>query len=201
MARATNSADVDLRKRALRRELLTRRRALSLEVTRAVGEKITEHVVETSAFERASRIALYAASGGEPDLRTLFDAGRRADKVVLLPVCGDDRRLRFHVADDWSGLSPGRFGLLEPSARSESVALDEIDLVLVPCVAVDERGVRLGRGGGWYDRSFAGLGGDGAPCRVACVHAFQCVKRVPAASHDGVVDAVASEGGIHWLER
>ncbi|MGH8048823.1 MAG: 5-formyltetrahydrofolate cyclo-ligase [Chthoniobacterales bacterium] len=107
----------------------------------------------------------------------------------------DGEALHFHRVEDFSALVSGSFGTREP-AGGEKVLLREAAAVLVPGVAFDRAGARLGRGGGFYDR----LLGDPALTarRVAVCFACQLVDRVPVEPHDAEVDAIVTEGG--WIE-
>ncbi len=198
MSADRNDPALDQRKRALRGRLLARRAAVSGEAARAVGDRIAVHLAEDRLYAGAASVAIYAASGGEPDLRAVFDRGRAEGKTLLLSRCRDDRQLELGVVERWDDLVGGRFGLLEPPVTARFVPHEAVDVILVPCVAVDARGGRLGRGGGWYDRMLAGGSGGGARL-VAVAHAFQCVERVPVGEHDRPVDGVATEAGLRWV--
>jgi len=216
-------AGIAAAKSTLRLEMIARREAVTGEAARAAGDRIADRLAATSAFHHARRVALYAAGGGEPELRSLFERGREAGKAMLLPRCLPGRRLAFHVVDRWSALRPGRYGLLEPAEDTPATAVEALDLVVLPAVAVDPQGVRLGRGGGWYDRSLpaggptgtAGIGTQDAPeggsgrvevasardgpVLLAAVHDFQVVERVPRGPHDRLVDGWATELRLHGL--
>jgi 5-formyltetrahydrofolate cyclo-ligase len=199
----SDPAKLEELKRRLRVELIDRRRALDGETIVRAGERIAAHVAEVDAWARADTVALYAANDGEPDLRTVFERGRVEGKAMLLPRCNVGRRLTFHRITEWRALRAGRFGLLEPPSDADRVETVGIDLVLAPAVAVDQRGARLGRGGGWYDRAFprppAGSDARGS-LLVAVVHGFQVVPSVPRAPDDRLVDAFVSEQGFEWSE-
>lgn len=99
----------------------------------------------------------------------------------------------------WRELCPGRFGVLEPPAGAPEEAPAVGDAVVVPGVAFDRAGGRLGRGGGHYDRAFP-PGAPGAPLLVGFAHAFQLVECVPSDSHDRRMDAIVTERGMIWVE-
>jgi len=180
--------------------MLARRASVSSEEARRVGDLVSEHIADTEPGRVARRIGLYAAAGGEPDLRGLFEHGCATGKVMLLPRCGPDHRLEFCVVEAWGDLVPGRYGVLEPPSECAPADLRDLDLLVVPAVAVDGHGARLGRGGGWYDRTFPGRAGD-PPRMVAAVHAFQVVDRVPSGALDRPVDGWASERAVRWIRR
>ncbi len=194
------SPSIEERKRALRLAMLSRRESISPEAARSVGDRISEALAGDDRYRRARSLALYAASGGEPDVQSLFALATGSGRKVLLPRCRDDRVLSFHAINRWSDLEVGRFGVLEPHRDNPWVDVATIDLIVVPCVAVDRYGGRLGRGGGWYDRSLPGIE-DGVACVVAAVHAFQVVDRVPCGPEDRFVDGIVTESGFDPITR
>lgn len=176
-----SGADSD--KAALRRALLSRRAALPPDV-RAAAEQAA---VDALAAFPAQRIAAYLSVGTEPGTRALLTAF--ADRDVLLPVLLPDNRLDWARAD--SGLAPGRHGLLEPQGeRLGPDAVATCDLLVVPALAVDRTGTRLGRGGGSYDRALAGATGR----VVALLHGGELVAQLPAQEHDAPVHAAVLPG-------
>lgn len=108
---------------------------------------------ESRLFQKASCIALYHALADEVQTAALIERWHRG-KTILLPVVdGDDIRMLPYKGEE--SVKPGAFGILEPVANSDSEALPPIDLLVVPGVAFDRRGNRLGRGKGYYDRLLA----------------------------------------------
>jgi 5-formyltetrahydrofolate cyclo-ligase len=114
------------------------------------------------------------------------------DGIALMPRCAAGR-LEFAPVERWEDLRPGRYGVLEPA--SEALVLGPADLVVVPGLAFDLAGHRLGRGAGYYDRTFAGR--SRRPRLVGFAHAFQLLDAVPHGAGDCAVDAVVTEAGIH----
>lgn len=155
-------------------------------------------VAELPEFVVAQTIALFAASRHEIATRPLFDRARASGKTVAFPRLlaeGDDdvSAIEFRAVADWRELAPGAFGILEPRADAASVLLDRADLVVVPGLAFDDQGARLGRGGGVYDRALARAV---VPFRCGLAYAAQLVARVPTERWDERVDAVATERGV-----
>jgi len=191
----TDSRTIELRKRELRGEMRARRKLISAAMVREVGNRISDVVAEDRRFRQARTVAIYAASDGEPDIRRLFDLGSSLGKTMLLPRCRDGGSLSFHAVARFADLVVGSHGLLEPSEAVPAVDIDSIEFVVVPGVAVDQMGGRLGRGGGWYDRTLRDAGSRKAVV-VGAVHSFQIVDRVPMSSGDRSVDAIVSESGL-----
>lgn len=182
-------------KAQLRQSVLSACREIGRAQTERSSERVAQHVIASPEFEAASVVGLYAATAGEITTRVLFEVARRAGKCCVFPSCKPERRLEFAQIDHWEQLSPGRFGLLEPAAGFVAIELSPGDLVLVPGVAFDRRGGRVGRGGGYYDRAFPVAGPPG-PFLMALAHPLQLIDSVPVGANDRRMDAVVTESGI-----
>jgi 5-formyltetrahydrofolate cyclo-ligase len=192
--------DLAARKQRLRRELIARRHAVSPEAARRAALRAAERVVATSEFRTARHIALYAAFGGEIDARPIFDAAARSGKIRLLPRAQRGSRLGFAPVEEWAALVPGDLGALEPAPESVEVRLVRGDLVVVPGIAFDRAGHRLGRGGGHYDRTFDAHTASG-PTLFGLGFDFQLVDEVPSGPSDRSVDAVVTESEVVRTRR
>jgi 5-formyltetrahydrofolate cyclo-ligase len=182
-------------KRELRHRLAARRRAVPRTHAAAAAEACAAHLLGEPAVREARRVALYAALPDELPTRPLFEALGGLDLERLLPRIRPGRVLDFVRVARWEDLSPGRFGVPQPPSEAASVILGRGDLILTPGLAFDRQGWRLGRGGGYYDRTFASLKG---PRLVGLGYAFQLLAAVPHDSHDRPVDAIVSERGWLW---
>jgi len=161
------------------------------------GREAARRILELAELAAAPRVALYAALADELPSRDLFDALRRRGTPTLFPRCLDDGRLAFAAVRRWEDLVPGRYGLAEP--REGAVALEVADVVVVPGLAFDAQGRRLGRGGGYYDRTFPP--GGTAPFLVGAGFAFQRVAEVPAGPDDRAMDAVVTDRETRRVAR
>jgi 5-formyltetrahydrofolate cyclo-ligase len=190
---------VDGAKIALRDQLVTaRRRRPLLEIGEAARD-IATHVLEMPEVRRAATVAAYVSIGQEPGTGPLIDRLRETGRHVLLPVVlpGNDLDWARYAGPD--GLVPARMGLLEPAGPTLGVdAVATADVVLVPALAVDRTGLRLGRGGGCYDRALTRVPVGTSVC--ALLFDAEVVEKVPAAPHDRRVTAVATPTGITRLE-
>jgi 5-formyltetrahydrofolate cyclo-ligase len=185
-------------KRRLRRRIAALRAGVPAQRAAAAAGRIAAHLLADPAVARARRIALYAALPDEVPTRPLFEALAARRASLVFPRVQDERALVFAAVADWSELRPGRYGVLEPPAEAPAARPAQGDLVLVPGVAFDRSGRRLGRGGGFYDRAFA-PGAEGAPLLVGVAYAFQLVPVVPATPADRRMDGVVSEEGLLWM--
>ena len=204
-----STADASTKAR-LRTDILSRRRKLTAAQVAAANERIRialRHLVGRTA---PGQVAGYAPVGTEPGGGDLPQ--RLADMVggghrVLLPVLLPDGDLDWARLDETAdvpgdgapaGLSRSPAGLWEPTGRRLGTdAIASADLVVVPALAVDVDGVRLGRGGGSYDRALARIRDD-VPV-VALVHDGEVLGRLPAEAHDRPVSAVVTPAGLRWL--
>lgn len=187
--RGVNGAVNGPAKRALRRQLLAARAALTTaELTRraaALGDVAAGQPVLNSARCVAAYVSVDAEPGTGPLLERLRTVGVR----VLLPVLGPGRSLDWALDEGPERLQPGPFGLLEPvGPRLGPAAVGSADVVLVPALAVDHAGHRLGRGGGYYDRVLSVL--PAATTVLAVVYDEEVLRAVPVEVHDRPVAGV-----------
>ncbi|MFF4321003.1 5-formyltetrahydrofolate cyclo-ligase [Streptomyces sp. NPDC001568] len=189
-------------KASLRRELLAARRALTDDARRTAARALARTALALPELADARTVAAYVSVGGEPGTRDLLDALRAAGKRVLLPLLLPDNDLDWAVYEGPDSLAeaahPGRMTLLEPAGPGLGPdAVTGADAVLLPGLAVDGRGMRLGRGGGSYDRVLARLERAGAhPALVVLLYDEEVVARVPEEPHDHPVQAVATPSGV-----
>jgi 5-formyltetrahydrofolate cyclo-ligase len=133
------------------------------------------------------RVALYVSMGPEPQTGALIDWLLATHREVLLPILYADNDLGWGIAPGAADLVPGRLGLSEPPIDLGPDAIGTADLIICPAVAVTRDGVRLGRGGGSYDRALA-RARPGTPVWAA-VYETEIVDTLPCDAHDRPVDA------------
>jgi len=178
-------------KTAVRDQLVTTRNRMSLAEIGAAARDLAEVLLAAPEVRRAATVAAYVSMGREPGtgalLRALTDAGKR----VILPVLLPDGDLDWGVHSGDAGLVPARLGLLEPTGPSLGVdAVATADAVLVPGLAVAPTGMRLGRGGGSYDRALARVPVGTFTC--ALLYDGEVGVDVPVEPHDRPVTAAAT---------
>jgi 5-formyltetrahydrofolate cyclo-ligase len=180
-------------KTALRDQLVTARGRRSLAEVGEAARAIAGHLLAAPEVRRAASVAAYVSIGTEPGTTDLIEALVAAGKRVILPVLQPDNDLDWAAYHD--NLAPARRGLLEPvGVRLGVDAIATCDVVLVPGLAVDPSGMRLGRGGGSYDRALARVP-VGTPV-VVLLYDGEVVERVPADGHDRRVGFVATPAGL-----
>ncbi|MGQ4487684.1 5-formyltetrahydrofolate cyclo-ligase [Streptomyces sp. SAS_281] len=184
-------------KAVLRRDLLAARRLLTDRDVERAATVLAAHALGLPELSGARTVAAYVSVGREPGTRALLDALRARGVRVLLPVLLADNDLDWAAYEGAEGLAKAGRGLLEPTGeRLGPDAVLEADAVLLPGLAVDARGMRLGRGGGSYDRVLARLTAAGAvPALIVLLYANEVTARVPAEPHDFPVNAVVTPQG------
>lgn len=175
------------RKKALRRHIKGCIAAVSPESLKLRSAPLAERVEVLESYRKAHTVALYWSLPGEVDTHALVQRAV-ADKRVVLPVVTGESMHFAVVTPDLSNLVEGAFGVMEPRV-GEVCPPSEVDFMLVPGVAFDARGHRLGHGKGYYDRYFDIYKG----VKVGICFAFQMVDEVPCEPFDVAVDAVVSE--------
>jgi 5-formyltetrahydrofolate cyclo-ligase len=184
--------DAELRsaKAALRGRLLAARTALPDDRRAEAGRLLRDAVLALPETQMAGTVAAYISVGTEPGTRSLVYALWKRGAYVLLPLLRPDNDLDWASYEGPDSLAAAPRGLLEPTEPPRGPgAVASADLVIVPALAVDRRGRRLGRGGGSYDRALARVGG--AVPTVALLYDDELLDEVPAGPHDQPVRLVA----------
>jgi 5-formyltetrahydrofolate cyclo-ligase len=185
-------------KLALRDQLLTVRRRRSLLEVGESAQALADLLLSTTLLQRAATIAAYVSMGTEPGTGPLIDAWHEAGRRVLLPVLRADNDLDWAVYRGSTSLVAAGRGLLEPVGERLGIdAVGMADVVITPGLAVDLNGMRLGRGGGSYDRAL-GRVPVGTPV-ITLLYDGELVDTVPASVHDRRVSAVATPSGLTWF--
>ncbi len=185
------------RKEELRRTAREVRDAIAPESRRRAAESAAGHLLALPRLAGARRVALFAAVGSELDA-TVAARGLRARGVeIAYPrVVRGARRLEFHLVGDEGELAAGAFGIPEPPADAPVAPVQSIDAFVVPGLAFDAGGARVGWGRGYYDRSLAA-----APGRLRIGYCFECqlVPEVPLEPSDLPMHAIVTEAGARVM--
>lgn len=186
-------ASTSAAKTALRDQLITYRGRLGPAVIAERARAVAEALLAEPAVRRAATVAAYVSVGREPGTGPLLDALSAAGKRVILPLLQPDDDLDWAVYRGPEALLSARRGLLEPAGPALGRdAVATADVVIVPGLAVDATGMRLGRGGGSYDRAL----GRATGVTVVVLNSEEVLAHVPAADHDRRVDAAVTERGF-----
>jgi 5-formyltetrahydrofolate cyclo-ligase len=179
---------------SLRRCLAAQRRALSVATILQKSAAITEHVMGLSAFRASQTLMAYLALAQEVQTWRLIETARQQHKRIVVPVVARDTLVAVELPQDEAQLQPGMHGILEPCCKKAIVPPEEIDFVLVPGLAFDRQGGRLGFGRGYYDRFLCQFPVTARYCGLA--FSIQIVSYVPRQPYDVCMHYVATEEGI-----
>ena len=185
-------------KAALRTQMNARRDALDPATRAHLSARITARVLELDSYRAAKTVLAYMSFGSEFDTRALIDHALSNGKHLLLPrVDRSSGNLILHRVNDLAvDLLSGQWGILEPRAETTPQAqVLDVDWVLVPGLAFNAQGERLGYGAGYYDRLIASC--THKPVLVAAAYATQVVDTVPCSPTDMRVDCVVTEDAIY----
>ena len=174
----------------LRKDLLAARAAMSVSDRKAAGHALRDTVLGVPEAGMAGTVAVYLSVGTEPDTTGLVFALWKRGSYVLLPVLLPDFDLDWASYEGPDSVVTKRYGLLEPVEPGRGTdAIQSADLVIVPALAADRHGNRLGRGGGCYDRALARVGP--AVPTIALIYDHELLDEVPAGPLDQRVRMVA----------
>lgn len=174
-------------KRTLRRAIGEKKRAMTAQEIEEKSARLAERLFDTEEYRRAGSLYVYLSFNQEVRTRPIIERAWADGKRVAVPkVVGDE--VRFIWITGFDALAESGFGILEP-AGDGPIADDEAALVLMPGLAFDARGHRLGYGGGYYDRY---LEAHPRHPTVALCYGFQVVEEIPVEAHDRKVDRIIS---------
>lgn len=176
-------------KRELRKRMRAVRDALPVTACEARSNAIAERVVALPEFHAASLLLAFSPIRREVRTAPIVEAAWSASKRVALPRVFEGG-LALHRIEPETVLTEGAFGVAEPEPEVPTVAPEEVGLALVPALAVDPCGHRIGYGGGYYDRLLPSLS-KAATCAVA--FDFQLIGEIPRLEHDASVDIVVTD--------
>lgn len=168
---------------------------MDLEAWRERSDRLCDHLQQWSGFAKAQTVLAYFSFRQEPDLSPLFNL-KENPKYWGFPRC-EGKALFWH---HWSPSHPlplltGPYGIVEPDPSAPAIHVDSVDLVLVPTVACDERGYRLGYGGGFYDRMLSAPEWQ-AKLTIGIVFEDARVPQLPIDSWDQPLAGVCTEAGV-----
>ncbi len=184
------------KKADLRATLRAARRALTTEVRRETDRCISSHITDTDAYRNADCILLYAAVGGEVDLSRVAQEAYRDGKLVGYPRVEGDGIMHFYDVRSLTELVPDAYGIPAPRKDTRRIAPRENTLMLLPALAIDHAGYRLGQGGGYYDRYLCTYPGVAA----GIVREDAYLPTLPHEGHDQAVTMIITEKQIYKVK-
>jgi 5-formyltetrahydrofolate cyclo-ligase len=192
------TADLKAQKRALRSELIAARARLDQEERFLRSQRIADHLDALDRFAAARAVALYAPLGTEVDSGAVARrVTARGGRVLYPRTVPGERRLVFCSCESFE-LVKGPLGAGEPPPDAREVALGDVDCFVIPGVGFSADGLRLGRGGGYYDATLRDVPGV---ARVGLAFDVQIVPALPREPHDAPMDAVVTEARVLAFAR
>jgi|Deesub1362B_J571_1020462.scaffolds.fasta_scaffold00087_66 5-formyltetrahydrofolate cyclo-ligase len=190
-----------MNKSLLRKEIIKKRDSIKPELRRDKSRLIQKRLTVLKEYREAKTVLLFASFDSEVDTSGIIDdALQRGKRVVLPKVDTEEKRLALYSIKTRTELKPGFKGIPEPDSLPErEVSLEEIDFILVPGVAFDENGGRLGYGGGYYDKLLGGL--NRKPHLVAVAFEEQILEKVPVSNHDIRIPKIVTDQRIIEINK
>ena len=183
--------DVEHAKRALRAELRERRQLLSDPQREAAAEAIGERLDALVDELGARSVSSILSTTPEPGTREFVTRAVRRGIRVLLPVTRSDGLLDWAVADDTEEIAEGLYGLPEPTGEVLGpIAVNDVDLMIVPAAAVDRSGMRMGWGRGYFDKTIGSM--EKCPPVYAVIYDSEVLDELPREVHDQPVDGIVT---------
>ena len=177
-----------LTKKQIRSKILLRLKTQKEEDRDRKSKRIKDKLFRASIFKKAKTVMFYIAFAGEVNTEEMILKAKEFGKIVTVPVCKENRiSISPCILDEGAGLKKGPYGVCEPAVKNH-INLKDLDLVIVPGVAFDKKGNRLGRGRGCYDRFLSALP-SGIPS-IGLAFDFQILPNIPSKAHDVSVKKV-----------
>lgn len=180
-------------KNEMRSELLAMRKREHTAHGAEDEARFCAHVVALPQYQTAETVFCYVSFGSEPATHALLARMWSDGKRVAVPRCEGGGVMKAKLVSSPDELQKGMYDILEPGVDAPEVPFSEISLAVVPCVACDRSGMRLGRGGGYYDRFLA----DSPAYSVCLCYEALLMPQVPREAHDRAVNAVVTERGAY----
>jgi len=177
-------------KEKIRQEILEKRRSMPQEVVVEKSNNVIQNLIQLEDFRRANRILFYLSFDNEVETKTLVrELLEKKEKTIIITKIENSKDLALHKISSYEDLQPGPYGILEPAIGSP-VRLEDVDLIIVPGIAFDNDGNRVGYGKGYYDELLK----TSRAKNVALAYDFQIVPAIPAKEHDIPMDIIITEG-------
>ena len=185
----------DLTKSEIRRKILTQRNSISTNTIIMHSKSINNKIIAIKEYENSKSLGIYYPIGSEVQTFDLIRHSLNHNKMVCLPKVIDSTSIKFYkiIEDSFEKISfqKGKYGILEPSISTETI--DKIDMLIIPGIAFDLKGNRIGYGKGYYDRY---LSSRKAKSKIGLAYEIQVLNKIPNNELDIPVDIIVTEKRI-----
>lgn len=186
-------------KKDFRKYVIERRDSLTIDVKNQYDDEIIAKLTASDEYICAETIFVFVSFGSEADTHRFIEKALKAGKTICVPkIRTKEQGIEVFKIDSLSDLCPGYYGILEPAEGCQPVASDSIDLILMPGVAFDRNGGRIGYGAGYYDRYLAKM--TKMVSKIALCYNFQLFKNVPIDEFDIRIDGVITNDEVIMVE-
>lgn len=187
--------EVNHQKVRLRHTVIKNRQSLTVREWEEKSDLICSHLQTSVLFSQAKTILAYFSFRQEPDLSSSFtNCDRNSERIWGFPRCVN-KSLDWHRWKPNDSIITGTYGITEPHPDSPKINSEEVDLILIPCVACDHQGYRLGYGGGYYDRLLSYPEWESIPT-IGIVFDFAYLPQLPIEDWDKPLQAICTETGF-----
>lgn len=184
-------------KKQLREELMKRESSLPADYVKSSNDGIAGNLFSLPEFQAAQRIMFFYSIWNEPDTVRIMECAYKLGKTVALPETLPNGVMKARVVKSLDELVPAVFNIPAPTQDMPELMPDKLEFVLVPSVAYDRDGFRLGHGGGYYDRFLSRT--NAFKCGIA--REQMLIRRVPRGKYDVPVDCIVTEDAVIRFER
>lgn len=184
-------------KRSARKQARAQMDSLGADYRSNADAAITDAITSSTWWQDAQTVFCYVSLPSEVSTRALLEDALSTGKRLCVPLCTGPSDMELHQITSLDDLHPGTMGILEPDPSSPEIDPWEVFLTVVPCVACTRMGIRLGKGGGYYDRFLAGYRG------LSVIPSYERMLQysLPAGQYDMAVPLVVTEQGVHHFGR
>lgn len=191
-------------KKIIRKDIQLKKSNLTDEYLSSANKAITNTLINSAAFKNAKTVMCYISFGTEVDTKLIINECFRQSKAILIPIImrntdGTSYMEASELIDPTNDLAPGTMGILEPKASSIRIRDPKnIDLIVIPGLAFDNNGNRLGYGAGYYDYFLKRVRDD---CyQIAITFSCQLIDRIPTEEHDKPIPHIITERGLNHFD-
>lgn len=175
---------------------LKQRRYLSVSAQTEASKAIAKQIIELPSYRESKKIGLYMAINNEVNLNAIFLDAANKNKLCFFPKVIDNDNMLFLPCTNLQNVTTNKWGIAEPNSQKiQAIAAHNLDILIMPLVAFDDKGHRIGMGKGYYDK---GLADNRPKLLIGCAYEFQKVADIPAQPWDIHLDIIVTEQAIYY---